>query len=188
MRRRNLRHSIFPAIPVLPILIVGSLLSACTFNFELTSQRTALENQVLGAYKELEDDVILASSVRGAPGDEKPALSASKRRAVDARQNQDFNRDDIDELKDKGVLGEANDGRLALLPQAKGEKLAAQLLSEENRDRQEIWQRIIDANANLSAGDLPQVRATYAKMQREGVVKGQWYQDESGAWRQKQGH
>ena len=162
-------------------------LSGCTFSFDVTSQRTALENQVMGSYKELEDDVILASSVR-APGDAKPVLSDSRRHAVDARQNQDFNRDDIDELKDEQILGEANDGSLALLPNGKRTTLATQLLVEENHDRQEIWQRIVDANSNLTTADLPKVRATYAKMQREGVSKGQWYQDESGVWRQKQGH
>lgn len=160
------------------------LLTGCTFNFEVTSQRTALENQVLGAYKELEDDVILASSVR-APGDDKPVLSASKRRAVDARQNQDFNRDDIDEMKDAEILGEAADGSLAVLPKAPSGKLAAQLVAEENRDRAEIWNRIIAANENLSLKDLSQVRKTYAKLQREATAAGQWYQDESGAWQKK---
>ena len=178
------------------LLVLTGALTGCTFNFELTSQRTALENQVLGAYKELEDDVILAASVR-APGEAKPELSAGKRRAVDARQEQDFNRDDIDELKDHEVLGEASDGSLAVLPggvgggvgaDAKARKLAAELVAEENKDRAEIWRRIIDANANLSAADLTQVRKTYAKMQRDGVTKGQWFQDEGGNWRRREGH
>ena len=169
------------------LILISATLGGCTFNFELTSQRTALENQVLGSYKELEDDVVLASSVR-APGGKKLVLSASKRRAVDARQNQDFNRDDIDEMKDLELLGEANDGSLALLPKAKETKLTAQLLAEENTNRAEIWNRVIDANSNLSATDLPQIRKTYAKMQRDAVAKGQWFQDNAGVWLRKQGH
>jgi uncharacterized protein YdbL (DUF1318 family) len=176
MPTRNLKIS--------TLLLALGALPACTFNFELTSQRTALENQVMGAYKELEDDVILASSVR-APGGPKPVLSESKRRAVDARQNQDFNRDDIDELKDKEMLGEANDGNLALLEKGKGLKLAVQLVGEENKDREEIRRRVIDANSNLSEANLPEIRKLDAKRAREELRPGQWYQDEAGAWQRK---
>ena len=65
--------------------------------------------------------------------------------------------------------------------------LARTLVGEENRDRAEVWRRIIDANANLSTKDLPEVRKTYAKMQRDAAGAGQWYQDEAGRWQQKAG-
>lgn len=179
-------------------LFLLSALTGCTFNFDVTSQRTALENQVMGSYKELDDDLILVSSVRGS---RKPAataqLSPEKRRALDARENQEFNRDDIDELKDRQILGEAASGELALVPDhpgrtgdavaAKVMQLAKALVDEENRDRAVIWRRIIDANANLSANDLPDVRRTYAKLQRDQARPGQWLQDEAGVWRQKPG-
>jgi uncharacterized protein YdbL (DUF1318 family) len=169
----------------------------CTFNFELTSQRTALENQVMGAYKELDDDLVLVSSVRAA-GTPAPAtvLAPGQKKALDARQNQEFNRDDVDELKDKEVLGETAAGGLALLPRGVGHatavdgavlKLAATLVAEENRDRAEVWRRIIDANSNLSDRDLPDVRKTYAKLQREATQPGQWFQDDGGTWQRKPG-
>ena len=43
--------------------------TSCSFNFELTSQRTALENQILGNYKELDDDLIVANYGRQNPND-----------------------------------------------------------------------------------------------------------------------
>ena len=182
------------------LIIAGMGLAGCTFNFDVTSQRTALENQVMGTYKELDDDLILASSVRGLKTKaDAPAakVSASKKSALDARQNQLFNQDDIDELKQQQILGEANGGTVVLLPRhlVKGEApaskdyaLAAQIAAEENRDRQAIWQRIIDSNEHLTARDLPNVKMTYAKMLRDNAAGGVWYQDDSGSWVQKPSH
>jgi uncharacterized protein YdbL (DUF1318 family) len=169
--------------------------TACTFNFELTSQRTALENQVMGAYKELDDDLVLVSSMRG-PDDPAPVVAPEEKKALDARQNQEFNRDDVDELKDKGVLGETAAGTVTVLPRGIGAadkvdaqllKLAQALVTEENRDRDEIWKRIIASNANLGDKDMPAVRKTYAKMQRDTAAAGHWLQDDDGRWRRKDG-
>jgi len=177
------------------ILIAGLTLANCSFNFDVTSQRTALENQVMGSYLELEDDLILASSVRGGK-QAKAAIPESKRRALDALLNQKFNRDDVDELKDKEIIGEAVNGGIVVLPTGIGHqegvkasdiKLARQLVDEENHDRDEILRRVIAANANLSEKDLPKLRETDAKLQREATRSGQWYQDVSGKWVRKPG-
>lgn len=166
-------------------------LTACTFNFEVVTPRTALENQIMGSYKELEDDLILVSSVRAGAKQAKTEMVPGKRRALDARENQEFNRDDIDELKDKQIIGETSGGTVALLPKAEGDgkdlRLAQLLVVEENRDREDVWRRIIEANENLSAKDLPEVRKTYAKLQRDSAKAGQWVQDEGGNWTKKPG-
>ena len=156
----------------------------------MNSQITSLENQVLGSYKEIDDDLVLVSSVRGPSSSKATVLPADRKRAVDAKLNQDFNRDDLDELKDMAILGETLDGRVALLPpqlrkiqaSAKDLTLAQTLIEEENRDRLEIWQRIISGNSNLSTKDLPDVRRTYAKIQKENASPGHYVQDASGAW------
>ena len=169
--------------------------TGCTFNFALTSQRTALENQVMGSYRELEDELVLVSSVRGPvdPSSSDKTLSLSER-AARAHLNQDFNRDDLDELKAQQIVGETKDGRLVLLPQSLGKQteasasqlqLARELLEQENRDRQIIWQHIIATNENLKANDLPQVQRTYAKMQREAADPGFWVETEQGQWTRK---
>lgn len=161
---------------------------SCTFNFELTSQRTALENQVLGSYKEIEDELILLSPVRNqlTPGEPTKTLSEAAR----SKMNQDFNRDDIEELKAKGILGETIDGALALSqPPSKGQpetsKLAAELIREENADRLKIWSQIISSNPNLSIRDLPNVRLTYAKMIREKSPPGHYFMNENRKWDKK---
>ncbi len=179
--------------------LIASLLSlvGCSFKFDLTSQRTALENQVLGSYNELDDDLILVASVRSldSSGKKKEVeVSDLQAAALKARQNQDFNRDDIDELKLASILGESFDGQLVMLPENIGEKksadqeqakLARVLIDEENRDREVIWKRIIQSNENLSEKDMPEVKKTYAKMLHEKAAVGHWIQAEKGQWEQK---
>ena len=169
------------------------LLTGCTFNFDVTGQRTALENQVMGSYRELDDDLILASSVRAVKANKK-VLSTSRQNGVDAKLNQQFNQDDLAELEDLEILGESSNGAVVLLPTTVSHKppstkaqleLAKQIIDEENRDRASIWQRIIESNPNLAAKDLPQVRKTYANIRRQALTPGQRYQDEAGIWLKK---
>ncbi len=165
---------------------IGS--ASCTFKFDVTSQKTALENQVLGSYQQLEDDLVLVGTVRG-PQDGRKVDAVAL-----AKQNQKFNLDDIEELKDAQVLGEANDGRLLLVPAdaVKGiaisqeqMTLAKMIIGEENQDRATVWKDIISNNRNLTAGDEPAVRRTFAKQKRDEAQSGQWLQDESGQWIRK---
>ena len=169
------------------------LLTGCTFNFDVTGQRTALENQVMGSYRELDDDLILASSVRAVTPN-KRVLSTSRQKGVDAKLNQQFNQDDLAELEELEILGEGSNGTVVLLPTKVTHKpqstkaqleLAKQIIDEENRDRASIWQRIIESNPNLAAKDLPQVRKTYANMRRQALSAGQWYEDDAGTWVRK---
>ncbi|HKK67753.1 MAG TPA: hypothetical protein VJ946_06055, partial [Bacteroidales bacterium] len=50
------------------ILMITAVLSGCTLakvDVEMVSERTALENQVLGSYNSLDSQMLLAASVRG---------------------------------------------------------------------------------------------------------------------------
>jgi|GEM_PF-1009946 len=181
---------------ILVFSLIGVCNGACSFKFEITSQRTALENQVMGSYKEIDDDVVLMASVRGVgSGGEtkKTEVSDLQLAAIRAKQNQEFNRDDLDELKTAQIIGEGNDGSVVLLPVDAGKKpddpklvvFARALIEEENRDRQNIWARIVQSNPNLSAKDMQEVRRTYARMQFDAGAVGHWFQDEKGKWAQK---
>jgi hypothetical protein len=69
-------------------------------NVTIIDQKTALENQILGSYEELGNEVLLAS-VRSVDEQEKlkPVIEVpkGKRLALKAMQRQEFNRDDIRE-------------------------------------------------------------------------------------------
>lgn len=171
------------------------LLGSCTYSFEVSSQRTALENQILGTYQEIDEDLVLISSVRAVDesGNLKPQeFSDLQRRALRARQNQEFNRDDIDELKNLGIIGETFTGELLLTPEGNGRaaaerkrRLAGDLIKEENRDRGVIWLRIIQINEELKASDLEEVRKTYGRTKFNEAEEGHWLLDENSIWFQK---
>lgn len=176
-----------------PILLTG-----CSFNFELTSQKTALENQVMGSYKELDDEVLLMASVRGVnkDGTKKEAKIASDnaKKAQSAKQNQDFNRDDLDEFKERQIVGESNSGEVIILPKGTGLaetapqedlKLAQAIAGEENRDRDTIIQRIISSNENLNSKDLPDTKRVYRKTIVDASPTGTWIQNTDGLWERK---
>ena len=89
-------------------IFVAVLFSSCSFKFELTSQKTALENQIMGNYRELEDDLLVTNFDRtskdiDAKSQRKSTASIELERA---QKNREFNSDDIKELKDNGL---AND-------------------------------------------------------------------------------
>lgn len=165
--------------------------AGCTFNFELTSQRTALENQVMGVYQELDDEVLLLSTMRG-PDNKRARSKGLPGDVLSHRQNQDFNRDDLEELKDLGLIGERSDGYVALVEPAKdqGKDRAARLLAntlvrEENKDREAIWQHILKKIPNAPSMGVKQVGRAYGEMQRTKLRVGQWYQNDHGTWEKK---
>jgi uncharacterized protein YdbL (DUF1318 family) len=179
-------------------ILTTPLMTACSFNFELTSQKTALENQVMGSYKELDDEVLMVASVRGVDKSGKVKVEAPRsdqaKLATEAKQNQEFNRDDIDEFKVKEYLGEAKDGHLVILPKEIGavksmqdneRKFMELLCTEENRDRGIVVARLINTNENLSKKDLDGVRKVYRDSLIEKSPVGSWIESLDGQWQKK---
>lgn len=173
------------------LLVLSVIWGGCTFKFQITSQKTALEKQIMGSYDKLEDELLMISTVRGSSSTDQETSFSEK--ALRARKNQKFNQDDIAELKDKGLLGERLDGTIAVVPaehrpngiSSEDLDLARKLAAEENRDRKAIWRGIIVENEALKQSDLEQVRRSYARTKREEAEPGTWIQNENGAWTQK---
>ncbi|MBF0262127.1 MAG: DUF1318 domain-containing protein [Magnetococcales bacterium] len=162
----------------------------------VVDERTALENQVLGSYAELQREVMLLTSVRAIDPQGRVERRGTPRtpeyRAVlRALQRQAFNRDDLDHFRKVGVIGENNQGGVTLLaveklpPEAR--TLAQRLVEEENQDRAAIWERLILAEEGLGEADLPRVRGIFAALNRDRARSGAWVQMQDGAWRMKEG-
>src|SRR3989304_407720 len=139
----------------------------------LVDTRTALENQVLGSYKELNREFVMIASVRsvdekGMAEDRLKGMSASQRDAMKAMQAREFNRDDIDDFKRNGCVGENSVGLLDIFPcdKAKGdpkyEGLLKDVVKEENESRMVIMKRVIIMNESLKESDLPNIQKVFA--------------------------
>ena len=171
-----------------------SLVACVKARINVVDQRTSLESQILGSYEELDRDLQMVASVRSvdADGQSKPAPSFHEIRqgAIEARQTQQFNRDDVDELKKAGCLGEGSDGRLqSRTCQEQSDpairQRATRLLESENGAREILMDFVVTTSPDLTRADLPQVRAAYARMNREAAERGHWIQQEDGKWVQK---
>ena len=102
-------------LSVVSIAGLAVLISGCvSAKINVVGERTALENQILGSYEELDRDMQLLASVRAVDAQGKThqpqSYTQERRQAILARQTQQFNRDDIDELKQAGCIGETQDG------------------------------------------------------------------------------
>jgi uncharacterized protein YdbL (DUF1318 family) len=149
----------------------------------VVDRKTQLENQVLGTFHRLREDLVLASSVRGA--DPRPELSPLQREAIEAMMTREFYRDDIDELKQEQVVGEANTGLLTVIQQP-SEPATAQrvedLVKRENEAREIIMRRVIQLDRSLGERDMPEVRRTFYRLNLQTARPGERVQREDGRW------
>ena len=183
----------------LQFLYVGlvSLLAGCggpLVGVTVVDERTALENQVLGTYQELNQEVLLVASVRYIDPKGKlqptPEIPQGKKKVIRAIQRASFNKDDIDQFKRQGILGENNEGGLTLLAADKVEAdkkaFVDNLVQEENADRTIIMQRVIETNEKLSEKDLPRVQKMFAALNRDKARVNDMIQLDSGEWVKKE--
>ena len=157
----------------------------------IVGEKTALEKQILGTYAQIEEDVWMVASVRSSEEGEGVVLSEEKKRVLDAMQNRAFNKDDIEEFKQDGCVGENNRGLLVIRPCAKLEKdaeyraLVERIVEEDNRDRKIIMQRVIEVNEEIGPEAEAEVAAVFAKMNRDSAQPGDWIQMPDGKWTRK---
>ncbi|MBF0225070.1 MAG: DUF1318 domain-containing protein [Desulfobacterales bacterium] len=167
---------------------------------EVMSERTSLENQVLGTYNSLDTQMLLFASVRGvdSTGNIKPPpkQSPDQMDAIVAMQVLSFHADDLQGFKSLGWVGENNEGLLKPFPMNKdkvsddlkvfSERFAQDefnsVLEQINKSREIIMQRVIDTNENLSKKDVPEIKKIFGKLNRETASIGEKIQKEDGTW------
>jgi uncharacterized protein YdbL (DUF1318 family) len=180
--------------PLFFVSLATLLLAACSVNapeMKFTGEKTALENQILGAYNQVKEDVWMVASVRAANPDSQITISDEKRAVLTAMQNQEFNKDDIEEFKRDGAVGENAKGLLEIRLLARLEsdadyrKLVEEIVAEENHDRQIVMQRIIDLNPSLQTTGAAEVENFFAKRNRENAKPREWIQTPEGEWIKK---
>jgi uncharacterized protein YdbL (DUF1318 family) len=189
------------------LALIIMALSGCTLakvDVNVVSERTALENQVLGSYNALTQDVLLVASVRGVEPSgaikTQPKKSREHQNAVEAVETLAFHDDDVDAFKRLGWVGEDNQGRLAPFPLQR-EKVPDELkgfadryqhaefdsvVVQVNKARDAVMQRVVDTNPDLTDKDLPLIRSIFARLNRENALSGEKIQQEDGSWSVKQ--
>lgn len=186
-----------PSYPQWLLLALWLPLAGCSgtlLDVTLVDERTALENQVLGSYAELNQEVLLLASVRGLDPQgqvvKQNPMGLEHKTVIRALQRQSFNRDDLERFKLAGVIGENNEGSVTLLApekvEAKLKEFVINLVKEENADRQIIMTRMIDTDEKLTEQDLPRIRTTFATMNHDKAATGVMIQSKEGKWLPKE--
>jgi len=164
------------------------------------SSARSLQDQVLGAYDQVAEEVMVLASVRSVDpltGEVKaaPAMSPSEARAVAARQSMEFHRDDILAFKREGFVGEGNDATLVFFPQEQERlrredpwlfSLVEDLTRQENEDRHAVALRILEITPSLSGEEgMTSLRGILANKYRTEAEPGTRIQDDTGNWTAK---
>jgi len=186
--------------------LLALLLFGCTLaqvQVSVVSQRTALENQVLGSYNSLSQDVLLVASVRGVDPlgriQTPPRRSKDYQDAMASMQTLAFHVDDLEAFKRLGWVGENNDGLLTPFPMNKDrvpedlkefahryqEEEFNAVLEEVNAAREVIMRRVVEINDDFTMEDLPKIRRVFGKINRENALPGEKIQIEDGSWKVK---
>jgi len=181
---------------IVPIFIVVflALFAVCSVKapeVKITGEKTALENQIIGTYEEIEQDSWTIASVRSTSPGNNQALSEEKKKVLTAVQNRRFNKDDVNEFKRDGVLGETNAGRVVVRDYEKMnsdeeyKKRVEKIVKEENRDREIIMERTMQVNENVAKAGEEKVYRIFAKIFQDESDKNTWIQQEDGSWLKK---
>lgn len=189
------------------ILAAMIMIQGCTLakvNVEVVSERTTLENQILGTYNALDREMLLAASVRGVDENGRmkipPKKSRGRKDAVEAMQILDFHSDDMRRFKDFGWVGENREGLITVLGMEKNtipdelkdfaegikEQELLSIVSHTNKARETIMQRVIDMNETLSDDDMPKIRRVFADMNGEKALPGDKVEVGDGSWTVKE--
>jgi len=169
---------------------------------EIQGAQTSLEQQVLGSFDRLGEEVYLLAGVRAVDpvtgaAEAPPPMTRSEAGALAARRRMEFNRDDILRFKRQGDVGEANNGLLVAFDEQvdalqqsdpRAADLVEALVSEENEDRSVIMRRLVDTNPALGGDEGPAAigRILASKYRREAEA-GMRVQLPDGTWTTAQG-
>jgi hypothetical protein len=180
----------------LPLLFMT--ITACTIvppKISLTGEKTVIERQIIGDYRELESDAWVISSVKTPPREKGiQVISGTDPELMGAIKIRQFHSEKIARYKAQGAIGEAGTGLLAYRPvdlyeSKKNEKdVLLTVIRNENEARLTIFRRslYLRGNKESTEEDVSQFgRTVFAGEQRNAALKGEWIQDAGEKWIQK---
>ncbi len=176
---------------VLVLLVFVMSCSVKTPDIEITGEKTVLERQVLGTYKDIESEAYVIASTRAFDTEKTATMSSQKQEVLEAVQNRKFNKDDVNEFKRDHVIGENNRGFLQVLPNEKYNRdeqyrqLVDQIVEEENHDREVIYERVVAINQEATSAEGEEINEIFAKLQYDNSESGTMIQNTAGEWVKK---
>ncbi len=206
-KNKLLHFLLSPVLRVINTAALGVItfyISGCTLakvDVNVVSERTSLENQVLGTYNSLSEDMLLVASVRGvSPGgkiEAAPRHTPEQADTTRAMETIAFHADDVDSFKRFGWIGENNEGLLTTFtrepPKVSSEELKSfaaayseaefqQVVKEVNQSREVLMMRVVQTNENFTIKDMPAIRIVFARINSQNSLPGTKVQAADGRW------
>jgi len=113
-----------------------------------------------------------------------PRLNERAPEVVKATESRRARRPALRESKNRGCIGETNQGLLAARPGEGCGPEAASLIEAENADRHVIYGAFMKEN-NIPPSDSARVSSAFAKARQERSRPNDWIQLENGQWARK---
>jgi uncharacterized protein YdbL (DUF1318 family) len=113
-----------------------------------------------------------------------PRITTRSPEVVKATQSRRQRRPALREWKDRGCVGETNQGTVVARPGEGCGAEAAALIAAENADRQVIYDAFMKEN-KIPASDRSRVQSAFAKARQERSRANDWVQLEDGQWVRK---
>lgn len=175
-------------------LLVFFIAAGCSVKapeVKVTGEKTALENQVIGTYQEIEQDAWTLASVRSTTPGKQAEMPKEKKKVFEAIQGRKFNKDDIDEFKKAEIVGENKLGLLEIRNYPKLESdpelktRVTKIIETENDYRKIIMDRVMVLNESAAQAGGDTVSRIFAKINQDSSESGTWIQQEDGNWLKK---
>lgn len=198
------RNSILLIIPFMIITLglvkckTTSTPSCCVIaspKINLTGDRTVVERQIVGDYKELEKDSWIISSVRTTVQDTKGSgtMTAGDSELFLAMKVREFHMERINSYKKDGSIGENNTGLIEYRDTAgmendrKAKDILLKIINNENNSRITIFTKTLIKlkKKEPEKEDIMAFGRLFAEEQRALAKNNEWIQEESGRWRKK---
>jgi len=159
----------------------------------ITGEKTIIERQIVGEYREIEKDAwIISSAMTPVYGARSTAAGASgDRELMTALRIRDFNDEKIRKYKDEGSVGETAEGVVAYRQAPRYEKdpeartTLMKAVGEENSARSVIFRRSLESAAEPSGDEIAAAGRKFAAEQELLSRKGDWIRDANGKWYRK---
>ncbi len=161
----------------------------------ITGEKTAIERQIVGEYREIEPDAWVVSSVKSPVQGARSGIAgaAGDDEFMAAHRIREYNRERIRRYKDGEALGENNEGLLVYRGVARYErdreakKTLMAVLENENRARGVIIGRSLACGGGeeVSREDYLAAARAFAQEQEQLARRGDWIQNRNGRWERK---
>ncbi len=171
--------------------------AACVSGAVSVAQPTAVERQLIGVYRQLDDELVRQASFRGQQNQPQDSLSLRRALALEQRAIQRFNEDDLQSLRQEGCVVENYQALIEARDCAVTQdepvwaRRRQRIIADENRARKTImdwaaYRTAIEKGLPIPSATLKaDIVAAYRALLRSTLQEGEWYEDSSGQQKQQ---